>query len=467
MKTDRLDVMEGVFSVKRLIAFFLVFMMLAGTGCAFAVVPEFPAVIENLDFGGATIWIFDWWHRDDEQHSGRTEYPDEDTLKRYEYVDWLEETYHCTIVETALSDWSGNPAELANMVLNRDDSRLCVVAIAADYVSTVLNNDLFMPWTVDLTGAQWNPADSALMTKKGTVYGVHPGKTEPRQCIFFNKRILAQAGIDPDSIYDAQAGGEWTWEMMEDLMDRVQSDRNSDGERDFYAMVGSGDDLAAGLMFSNDARYFDFDADGALVPAADRPEALAALAKRKEWMEKYMMPQPAGSEWDWYKMYWSMGTAAFYPGQTWQGFNDGSEMEEMEDEWGCVMFPKGPNAADYLAMSSDNIYGVPDVYDAETAEKIQQIFALYFLDTPGVETEDAWIGNKYAYTDDRAVEETYAMMREPGHSAPNLAFLLGTGNDVIGSVLLWGPLESMSPAEAVEAAKPVWQEMLDAYNSGK
>ena len=89
------------------------------------------------------------------------------------------------------------------------------------------------------------------------------------------------------------------------------------------------------------------------------------------------------------------------------------------------------------------------------------------IDTPGYDDEDSWIGNKYNYTDDRAVDETYAMMREPEHSVANKTYLLGSTNDVLGSALLWGPIGSMTPAEAVESATPVWQDMLDVFNGDK
>ena len=428
-------------------------------------VPEgYPEIIEGLDFGGATIYIYDWWGNDDENHSARTAEPDEDTRKLYEYRDWLEKTYNCKIVETALSDWAGNPAELANMVMNGDNSKLCLVAVAADFAGTPLANDLYMPWTIDLSGDKWNQATNDFMTKDGKIYGVHVGKTEPRSCIFFNKRVLKEAGIDPESIYDAQANGTWTWDMMLDIMSKVQRDLDNDGINDIWGMTGSGDDLATGLIFSNNASFFDYDANGKLAITSNTQEALDALQMRKTMWETYGAPQPEGSNWDWFKDYWKQGTTAFYAGQTWQGFNDNSEMADMEDEWGAVMYPKGPNATTYLAMACDNVYGIPNVYDEATSLKIQQIYDLYTMDTPGVDTAEGWIGNKYNYTDERAVDETYAMMREAEHSVANKTYLLGSTNDVLGSALLWGPIQSMTPAEAVESATPVWTDMLAVFN---
>ena len=84
-----------------------------------------------------------------------------------------------------------------------------------------------------------------------------------------------------------------------------------------------------------------------------------------------------------------------------------------------------------------------------------------------MDNETGWIGNKYLYTDERAVDETYAMMRTSEHSCANKTYLLGSTNDVLGSALLWGPIGSMSPAEAVESATPVWQDMLDVFNGDK
>ena len=79
--------------MKKIISLMLAAMLLFGC-CgvlAEADVPEgYPEVIEGLDFGGQTIYIYDWWSSDDENHSARSAEPDEETQKLYEYRDWLE-----------------------------------------------------------------------------------------------------------------------------------------------------------------------------------------------------------------------------------------------------------------------------------------------------------------------------------------------------------------------------------------
>lgn len=42
------------------------------------------------------------------------------------------------------------------------------------------------------------------MSKGGKVYGVNVGNSEPRTLLYFNKRVLKDVGIDPESIYDMQ-----------------------------------------------------------------------------------------------------------------------------------------------------------------------------------------------------------------------------------------------------------------------
>ena len=429
--------------------------------------------LNKIDFGGRTVYIYDWWGMDDAEHSYRAAEPDDETRALYDYRDWLEKTYNVKIVETALSDWMGNPDELKNIVMNGglngkgDEGDWCIVAIAPDFASGALTDDLYMPWTIDLSDKKWNPAANDFMTKDGKVLGVNAGKTEPRNCLFFNKRVLEEAGIDWNTIYDMQKDGTWTWEAWENIMAQVQRDTDNDGEIDIYGLTGSGDDMAVGLVFSNGASFFDKDENGRLTLAVDSQGALDALEERVKVWDTFSCPPPEDANWDWFKDYWKEGKSAFYSGQTWQGFNNGAELADMQDEWGCVMIPKGPDAETYKAVASDNIYGVPNVYSPEVAEKIQMIYDLYTNDAPGTYSEDNWIGNKYEKTDERAVDETYAMMREPEHSAPNYTLYLGSTNDVLGPTLLWGAMDEMGPAQAVEESRGFWQDLIDVFNGIK
>ena len=284
--------------MKKILALVLAAMMLLGMCSAMAEAPEgYPEVIEGLDFGGRTVYIYDWWGNDDAEHSTRQAEPDAETQALYDYRDWLEATYNVKIVETALSDWAGNPAELTNINMNGglngkgDEGDWCIIAIAADFAPATLKNDLYMPWTIDLSAEKWNPVTTNFMTKDGKVLGVHVGKTEPRSCLFFNKRVLEEAGIDWNTIYDMQADGTWTWEAWENIMDQVQRDTDNDGIIDIYGLTGSGDDMAVALVFANGASFFDKDENGKITLAVDSQPALDALEERVLEINDYIRRQ--------------------------------------------------------------------------------------------------------------------------------------------------------------------------------
>ena len=374
--------------MKKIIALVLAAMLLLGC-CSFAAaeeVPEgYPAIIEGLDFGGADVYFYDWWSDDT-----RSDDPSEDQQLQYDYQDWLMETYHVKVHLQALSDWAGNPTELANMVANKDNSKLCIVGISSGFAGAPLANGLYMPWTYGLDLGVFTDATVDCRAKDGVCYGVTMGAAvEPRQGVFFNKRILEEANIDWNELYDLQASGEWTWAKMEEYMDKVQRDIDNDGELDVYALTGNGDDVTVALVVSNEADFYKYNDAGKLVPAIDSDEMKEALETRIAWGNKYMRPNEA---WDDYQRFWPEGNVAFMIGQSYEGFNGNSTINQVADEWGFVATPKGPRANRYTSAADNNVFGVPNVYDEETALKLEQLFTLWAMPTPGTD-EDAWATN--------------------------------------------------------------------------
>ena len=447
--------------MKKLVALLLAVMMLCVSVAALAEAPEgYPEVKEGIDFGGAKIYIYDYWTASSERKAE----PTEEEQAQYDYRDWIMSTYNCEIEQIAKGDWGSNATELVNFV-GAPDGTLCLFILPPDCVGGPMANNALANWKndlVDLTAEKWNQTDIEMMTVGDAVYGVVSGVSEPRQCLYFNKRVLEEAGIDWNTIYDMQADGTWTWEAFEDMLKTIQKDTDNDGVIDIYGMTGSNVDMYRVAVFNNGGTFFDYDADGKLVITAGSDNTLEALAWAKDIWNTYGYQQPADGSWDYYKDAWKQGFCGFYMYQTYGGFNENSEMADMADEWGCVFFPVGPKGDTYYHIASDNITVIPNVYDEETVAKLVFIYDLYTNPTPGYE-EDDWIGNKYNFTDERAVDETYAMMRENEHCAVDRVLLLGSVNDVEGQDFLWS-LGGSTPAELLEAKTPVWQGLLDAFN---
>ena len=448
--------------MKKMVALLLALMMVVACMPALAEQPEgYPEVVEGIDFGGQTIYIYDYWTADDT----RKDDPSEEEQAQYDYRDWIMETYNCEIRQIQKGDWTTNVQELTNFCTSPDGT-LCLYILPPDFVGTPMGNDLFAAWeseNIDFEDDKWNDSTINFMTKGDKVYGVATGNSEPRQCLFFNKRVLEEAGIDWETIYDMQAEGTWTWEAFEEMLIQITKDTDNDGVIDIYGMTGNNSDMFMMGVVSNGGEFFRFNDEGKLEIAVNSDAALEGLAWTKDVFAKYFYQQPADGSWDYFKAAWLQGFCGFYMYQTYGGFNDNSELAPMEDEWGCVAFPKGPKGDKYVSIVSDNVTVIPNVYEADVAANLAYIYDLWSNATPGYDDEFGWIGNKYNFTDDRAVDETYAMLREPEHCVANAALYIGSVNDVLGSPLLW-QLAGGTPAELVEAATPAWQALCDAFN---
>ena len=449
--------------MKKLFALLLAAMMLCVSVAALAEAPEgYPEVKEGIDFGGAEIYVYDYWTASADRKAD----PNEEEQAQYDYRDWIMETYNCKITQIQKGDWTTNVQELINFC-TAPDGTLCLYILPPDFVGTPMANNLFASWSdseyIDLTAEKWNGSTLNFMTKGGKVYGVATGNSEPRQCLYFNKRVLEEAGIDWESIYDMQAENAWTWEAFEEMLKVINKDTDNDGVLDIYGMTGNNSDLYMMGVVSNGGEFFRFNDAGELEIAVNSDEALEGLAWAKDLWANYGYQQPADGSWDYFKEAWKQGFCGFYMYQTYGGFNDNSEMADMADEWGCVAFPIGPKGETYVNITSDNVTVIPNVYDAETTAKLAYIYDLWSNATPGYDDEFGWIGNKYNFTDDRAVDETYAMLREPEHCVSNATLYIGSVNDVLGSPLLW-QLGGAAPQELVEAATPAWQALCDTFN---
>lgn len=450
-------------TMKRLAAMLItatICMAMLFTGAFADPVPEgYPDIIEGLDFCGATVYIYDWWSQDDINHSNRSANPSSDQQRQYDYWDWIESTYNVHVINTALGDWGNQTNLLAAMVGNEDDSTLCIVAVPGGSAGTVLKDNLYMPWTYAADAG--NSAAASLMTKNDVCYGRSAEKsTEPRSGVYFNKTILTEAGIDWDDIYDAQKNGTWTWDKMEEYMNRVQRDTDGDGKIDIWGLTGNFDNLTVGLVSSNGGDFFSYNGTGELAPDLSSTATSQALATRRAWAV-FRCPEEEGDAWDYYEQKWAEGKAAFRVGAAWEGFG-GSEFFN-QVEWGFVAMPKGPQMDHYVTVAEENIYGVPNVYDAATALKLEQLYTLWTLPVPGAE-EESWIGDKYELTDERAVDETYAMLRESENSVALKYTLLGDPNNVLGSDLLWIiEDEDLSLGQIVAYATNGLQKKCDTY----
>ena len=466
--------------MKKLVALLLAMVMLCCM-CSFAVAEEaapegYPEIIKDkdgntVDLGGIEVLITDYWSAAD---GARNEAADAATEARYEYWDWIQSTYNCTFKEVSLGDWGTSPEELLNFI-NTQGEENRIFKVRPDSVSASMTGGLLYDMAsldcIDFSEAKWNAGVTAQMTMGDKVYGTAVGVSEPREVVFFNKRLVEAAGIDPESIYDLQANNEWTFAKFEELIAKCEQDTDNDGVIDVYGLAGgNNDDMLRVAVASNGGSFFDV-VDGKYVVAANSDAAVEAMNWAQNVIVKYGQKKPSDdAEWNWFFAAFKNGSAAFHVGQMFEA-NDGADLYGMEDDFGVVCFPTGPKAeaGAYKFDVSENVTVMPGFYDADRAWKIGFVYNLYANDTPGFESAndpDAWKEQFYnRFRDTRAVDETYAILRKPESANAVISRNFGSDNDVLGQDFFWSIAGgTVTVAEAIETKMPAWEAYLATIN---
>lgn len=414
-----------------------------------------------VDLGGMEIVIGDWW--------SPQETPEPTNAfqeAQQEYRDMIQKKYNFKMKQVAITDWGGMEELFTTSTVAEDPAAQIFLLAPGWQVAPIANGlvyDLATLDSLDFSESKWikNVTDA---TKQGdAVYGMNAGKPEPKLGVFWNKRLFQDAGLDPDHLYNLQASGEWTWEAFEEVCNTLTRDTNNDGITDQYATVSFSVDLFRGAIASNDARYVGKDADGKFYNGMTDPNFLEAIQWAVGLIDKgYEMPAPPDSNWDWFGPAFTDGKVAIRVAEE---YNSGGALASMEDDFGFVLFPKGPKSGNKHAVYfSDNVGVIPSCYDKETAEKIAFAYNLWTDPVPGYEDTEAWKDSYYPkFRDERAVDETLAMMFDEAVENNDYSPYIG-GLD-LGPTFIWNVYgRDATPAQKVEESQGAVQSLIDEAN---
>ena len=413
---------------------------------------------EARDLGGYEVIIGDWWSDPDAEPANATA----QALK--EYREEMMEKYNFTIVQKSICGWGEQQSTFVDGT-QAGDPVASVHVLDSQFVAQPLANHLLKDisklssW--DLKDEKFNQTTVNLMTKGDAIYGFSIGATEPRLGIHFNKRLLKECGFDENYIYDLQASGEWTWDKFEELCKACTKDTDGDGQIDVYALSNFNVDFLSAAVTSNDVKWVTLDENGKYVNNTTSQEFLDSCNWVANIWKNYEMPQPADSEWNFFIAAFLEGKAVMQAGEE---YKSGQEWLEMEDDFGFVMFPKGPRAKTYLMQARENVLVIPSCISDEDCEKIAFAVNLYANQTPpdAEEDPDDWKNSYYSrYSDERAVDDTLAMMRDPAYQTVSyvpMIYGLQLGDVAYG---LYG---GQSAAELVEAMQGSWDSYIADAN---
>lgn len=412
-----------------------------------------PQTGEPWDLGGMEIIIADWWSPD-EPAAPTTDFGEAEL----EYHEWLQETYNFTMKRVNWAGWGDGEGSIGERFVQVATSApegniiytLCNMASTASAVQQGLMYDITKldGDVIDLSEKKWTQnGELDSWSLNGKYYGFYTGPSEPRGGLYFNKTVLKDAGIDPDTIYDMQANGTWTWDAWVDIMSQVQRDIDNDGVTDVYGCVQNNGGMIIACVRSNGANLVEKAADGSYVLTAGSDAVSEGLHFAIDTVtNQYFLNygNEDGSNWEEYKERFMNGEAAFMYDDAYCAYDNGwLSTDSRNVDFGFVMFPKGPKGSDYVMNKSNNPIFLPANYDDDTARKIMFAFDVWTDDVPGWEGYYGLLDQLYGgMRDTRAVDETIAMAADgrgmddlhaliPGFD-PNTNFLwaLGVGADV-------------------------------------
>ncbi|MBQ7774360.1 MAG: extracellular solute-binding protein [Lachnospiraceae bacterium] len=419
----------------------------------------------TIDLGGMEIIIRDWWS------SGEVAEPNNAFEEaQQEYRAWIQETYNFTIKEQAISDWGSTPQDFVDYATaGGDENYIFTLRQGGEFVSAMnsgLMYDLSTLDCLDFSEEKWNTnkLHEVASGTNGEIYAMRGIEPEPRRGMFFNKRLLEEAGINPDDLYAWQENGEWTWEKFAEVCSTVQQDTDNDGTIDIYAMAQQGSEFYQAAVCSNDGHFIN-KVDGKYVNELDSQATLDALNWAMDMRAQYEMPQPEGSNWDWFLAEFRSGKGVFIVDQVYRANQD---FKEMEDDFGFVCFPMGPNADTYNSWYEDNPLVIPACYDAEKAWNLAFAYNLWTEPIPGFEDTDNWKTSYYSqFRDLESVDNSIAKIVENG-SVTHHSFVAGVN---LGSDILWGLGSAgedgtvATAAQKAEELKNSWQAYIDEANN--
>ncbi|MCL1845636.1 MAG: extracellular solute-binding protein [Defluviitaleaceae bacterium] len=240
--------------------------------------------------------------------------------------------------------------------------------------------------------------------------------------IFFNMRLLEEAGLQPDLPFNLQASGEWTWDALTEMARQIAAIPRMDYEIVPLAIMHS-QDLTGQALISNSADFATLDPEtGHFIDATNTPEFLQTIEwlvrMRDERLISAVSHEGSDGMWrDSWSVFAEEGAAMLAT-----SFYFAPQLPHYD--WGFVAFPKGPNAETHYTPSFRHpFYVIPYFFSPQEVDDI--IFALrqWYRPLEGYGTQD-WMAHateNHGEADLRSINETMVNFTENSELTRTLA----------------------------------------------
>ncbi len=293
--------------------------------------------------------------------------------------------------------------KLATMVL-ADDSPDMFIGDQG-YYPAVVYKDLTQPLDeiIDYNDPFWASVTNPI-TKDYTISGKNyiflKSQPDPRQYVFYNRRLLEDAGLDdPQTLF---MNGTWDFTVFMDMCKKLTVDTDKNGTMDQFGMIGASINIGLAFLFSNGARDCLFEAtNGKLVNNLSDPK----FEKGAEWYYKFYSANVIDPQWlaDNNVNVFSNGTVGFLVGPP----SLGILIKDMisTDEAGMVPFPKNPDSDKYYYYNHIEGYSLP--VGAKNVDGFKALLVAMLLSSPPTNVEQL-----QGYIDSANAKEALALQKQ-------------------------------------------------------
>ena len=347
-----------------------------------------------VDLNGYKFTWASLWEPEVYPVKGSSDYGD----KRLELIQKVEEDYNCHISFTMLA--GTNVAENMNIALMAGEKFYDFIETTVTGLPTHLKNKTLMPLNTikgfDVTQDKFLEDFTKQYTGEDVnVYGVQYSLSKlarnPAAVMFFNKDLLEKYGLP--SPYELVKKDQWTFEKFAEMCKAL----TKENQWGVTTVDWHYNHMEKPFIFANNAGVVK-EKDGKYRFGLLEPNAQYALNYLNKLIvqDKCMAPRPdINTPQDAFDAFTSgkVGFMSYSTINTWR-LN-----QQMTDEWGLVVIPKGPNATDYVHISAEYHAWVMLKNNVEDAEKAAIVFdALSEPVTGSRQTDEEMFWNEYLYS---------------------------------------------------------------------
>ncbi len=381
---------------------------------------------DKYDFGGKKVIIGSPWIHDLFLEPGTTEAGD----KWLARVSEVEKSLNVKI-ETATSE-HGLFCDKISTAAQAGTKFADIIEIDSRWLSVLVYPGFIKPLNQLKTGLnikdeKWHPTQIVASKLAKNIYGVKAAPVELQNVIFWNKTLFEEQNLP--NLYEIYEKKEWTWNKMKEVAAQATK-IGSDGTVEQWGLGGA--ETERSLILSNNGTIMSEDSEGKLRFTMNNPNTIAGLEFLQDLLYKSKVMEPVNVTADWRYQFeqftnriYAMISAPFYTTDIYYQF--------MEDDFGLIPFPMGPEMKDYIVPAEFNRnWGILNNNPDEDMASVvmDALFSPYADDT-----KDSW---KARYTnvlrDDESMKIVEYLLSENRYKLDLTGYfpLVGTSSDIVG-----------------------------------